>query len=55
MPQLSAAEIKTSLKKLLNDKPLDKITVKDIIENCCTNRKTLYYHFNNIYNVFEAI
>ena len=28
--------------KLLNAKPLDKITVKDIVEDCGINRNTFY-------------
>lgn len=38
-----------SLKKLLLQKPLSKITVTEIIEDCNVNRKTFYYHFEDIY------
>lgn len=55
MSQLTATAIKASLKKLLNDKPLDKITVKDIVEDCGINRKTFYYHFRDIYDVLEVM
>ena len=42
-----------SLKKYLEKKPLSKITVKDIIEDCGVNRKTFYYHFPNIYELLK--
>ena len=38
-----------SLKKLLLQKPLSKITVTEIIKDCNVNRKTFYYHFDDIY------
>ncbi len=34
-----------SLKKRLKEKPLDKITIKDICDGCGVNRQTFYYHF----------
>lgn len=33
---------------LLEEKPISKITVKDIAERCGINRNTFYYHFSNI-------
>ncbi|MDO4547489.1 MAG: TetR/AcrR family transcriptional regulator C-terminal domain-containing protein [Clostridia bacterium] len=41
--------IMDSFLKLLCEKPLDKITVKDIVEDCGVNRKTFYYYFQDIY------
>ncbi len=38
-----------SLKKLACQKPFAKITVSDIINDCDINRKTFYYHFEDIY------
>lgn len=55
MSQLTATAIKASLIKLLGEKPLDKITVKDIVEDCGINRKTFYYHFRDIYDVLEVM
>lgn len=40
-----------SLKKLMNQKPLSKITVTDIVNDCDINRKTFYYHFDDIYGL----
>ncbi len=38
-----------SLKKFMEKKPLSKITVSEIIKDCGVNRKTFYYHFEDIY------
>lgn len=48
MAQLTKKAIVNSFIKLLNKKPLDKITVKDIVEDCGINRNTFYYHFADI-------
>lgn len=34
--------------QLLDEKPMNKITVKDIVERCGINRNTFYYHFRDI-------
>jgi probable dihydroxyacetone kinase regulator len=44
-----------SLKKLLSKRGLDKITVKDIVEDCGVNRQTFYYHFHDVYDLVEWI
>ncbi len=38
-----------SLKQLLTKKPFSKITVTELVEHCGVNRKTFYYHFEDIY------
>ncbi|MFQ9917935.1 MAG: TetR/AcrR family transcriptional regulator [Flavonifractor plautii] len=45
--------LEASLKKLLLERPLDKITVTDIAEDCGINRMTFYYHFRDIYDLVE--
>ncbi len=45
MSQITKKALTASLKKLLSQKPLDKITVIDIVEDCEVNRQTFYYHF----------
>lgn len=42
-----------SLKKLMQNRPLDKISIREIVEDCGVNRKTFYYHFANIYDLVE--
>lgn len=43
----------TSLKKYMEKKPLGKITVSEIIADCNVNRKTFYYHFEDIYALLK--
>lgn len=45
----------TSLKKFMTSKSLNKITVTDIIKECGVNRKTFYYHFEDIYDLLKWI
>lgn len=33
--------------------PLDKITVRMLVENCGLNRQTFYYHFQDIYDLLR--
>jgi len=44
-----------ALKKLLSVKPIDKITVKDLVEECGVNRQTFYYHFDDVYDLLEWV
>lgn len=56
-----AASLKTkqalaeSLKKLMRAKPFSKITVTEIVNDCEVNRKTFYYHFEDIYALLRWI
>lgn len=38
---------------LLTERPLSKITVKDIVDRCGINRNTFYYHFEGIPSLLE--
>lgn len=51
MSNITKIALADSLKKLLHVKTLDKITVKDIVEDCGVNRQTFYYHFHDIYDL----
>lgn len=42
-----------SLKCFMEKKPLSKITVSEIIADCGMNRKTFYYHFEDIYALLK--
>ncbi len=45
--------IAASLKKFMEKKPLSKITVSEIVSDCKINRKTFYYHFENIQDLLK--
>ena len=47
MSQITKKALAGSLKKLSLEKPLDKLTVTDIAEDCQVNRQTFYYHFQD--------
>ena len=53
MSQTTKRAIEASLKNLLLQKPLDKITISDITEDCGISRMTFYYHFKDIYDLIE--
>ena len=42
-----------SLKKIMKNKSFSKITVSEIIADCGLNRKTFYYHFEDIYALLK--
>lgn len=53
--QTTKRALEASLKKLLLQKPLNKITINDITEDCGVNRMTFYYHFKDIYDLVDWI
>ena len=53
MSQVTKRALEASLKNLLLQKPLSKITISDITEDCGINRMTFYYHFKDIYDLIE--
>ena len=55
MSQTTKRAIEASLKNLLLKKPLDKITINDIAEDCGISRMTFYYHFKDIYDLVEWV
>ncbi len=42
-----------SLKQLMAERTLDKITVKEVVARCGVNRQTFYYHFRDIYDLLD--
>lgn len=44
-----------ALKQMMAVKPMDKITVKDLVEICGVNRQTFYYHFDDVYDLLEWV
>ena len=45
----------SALKQMLAVKPIEKITVKDLVEICGVNRQTFYYHFDDVYDLLEWV
>jgi len=44
-----------AFEQLLAEKPLSKITVREIVDRCGVNRNTFYYHFQDIPTLLERI
>ena len=44
-----------ALKKMMVIKPIDKITVNDLVETCGVSRQTFYYHFDDVYDLLEWV
>ena len=55
MSQTTKRALEASLKHLLLQKPLNKITINDIAEDCGISRMTFYYHFKDIYDLVEWV
>ncbi len=55
MTTLTKDAIKRSFMKLLNQKQVNKITVKEIVEDCGINRNSFYYHYDDIPALIEEI
>lgn len=53
MSNLTKKALKESLKGLLIKKPLNKITIAELTDDCELNRMTFYYHFKDIYDLVE--
>ena len=46
-------EFAAALKKLMDVKPINKITVRELVVECGMNRNSFYYHFEDIYALFK--
>ena len=53
MTNTTKQALEASLKHMLLKKPLDKITIRDITEDCGISRMAFYYHFKDIYDLVE--
>lgn len=47
--------IMSTFMQLLENQSLDKITVRDIVEECEINRNTFYYHYSDIYDLLDDV
>ncbi|MDO4405650.1 MAG: TetR/AcrR family transcriptional regulator C-terminal domain-containing protein [Eubacteriales bacterium] len=55
MAQKTEKAIADALKKLLAKRPLSKITISDIANECGINRMTFYYHYRDVYDLIKTI
>ncbi len=55
MSEITKKALAASFMKLLNQTTLDKITIKDIVDECGVNRNTFYYHFQDVYALMDWI
>lgn len=49
--ELTKDQLAESLFKFMKEKPLEKISVKEITDDCGFPRSTFYYHFEDIYDL----
>lgn len=52
---LTKKALANSMKKLMREKPFEKISVSDICNECGINRKSFYYHFKDKYDLVNWI
>ena len=45
----------SALRQMMTVKPIDKVTVKDLVEICGVNRQTFYYHFDDVDDLLEWV
>lgn len=55
MAKFTKKAIRYSMLKLLQEKEIDKVSVKDICELCEITRNTFYYYYSDIYQVLEEL
>lgn len=55
MANTTKLALEISLKKLLKQKPLEKITIADLTGDCGISRMAFYYHFKDIYDLVEWV
>ena len=48
MANFTEKAIRSAFLELLDQRPLNKITVKDITERCGINRNSFYYHYQDV-------
>lgn len=53
--QYTKKNIREEFIKILNERPLNKITVKDIASACEINRNTFYYYYTDVYALLSEI
>lgn len=49
------AIIRENFVDMLNEMPMNKITVKELAERCDINRNTFYYHYADVYELLSEL
>lgn len=47
--------IRKNFIEMLNERPINKITVKELAERCGINRNTFYYHYADVYELLSEL
>lgn len=55
MANFTKLAIKSTFIKLLEERPLSNITVKELVERCGINRNSFYYHYQDLPALIEEI
>ena len=55
MSKLTKQALIASFLRLAAEKPIEKITVRDIVDGCGLNRNTFYYYFSDIYALLGEV
>ena len=55
MANFTRKAIKETFLALLEERPLNDITIKDIVEKCGINRNSFYYHYQDLPTLIEEI
>ena len=53
--QITKRALAESMKKLMEERPMQKINISDIVEGCNMNRQSFYYHFKDKYDLVNWI
>lgn len=54
-PQVQGPSCRQALIQLLQEKPVEEITVRELTERADVNRGTFYSHYQNIYHMLEQV
>ena len=55
MSNFTKKAIMDSFVELAQSIPMDKITIKQVCDNCKINRNTFYYYYQDLYSLKEEI
>ena len=55
MSKITERALENAFIELLNEKPINKITISEITDKCGVSRMTFYYHYDDIYDLLKEI